>query len=586
MSRKTKGVFTGIAATVVAVALAFAPAAAYATEGEAIPETTSPEATTSVVQEQAPNVDEPPAAPDTTAPDPEPQQVAAPVTSAPPADPVVAEPEPASPAAPEGNAPVTNEAEPNAPPAVTSTSSTDTGAATKGKPKPGKLQPVWCHNTGSGWKAQLGAKPSGGREEAKPLIGDFGWGTTNDTVEGQTLAHDRSSKLDAACGEGSLSDKLPAQSTDPYGDCYVPPTEEPEIALEATSICVAGTSRITFSLSIDASNVAVVMTAVNTTTGVRSEPLIDDFMQEPGTYESSADGFAIDPGTYRLEVEIDGVLQHTKDITVSKCGTTPVEEEPTAGLTVVSMCLNGESGVATTLDVTAEGDDPQVSMTVTNTTTNVSTSVELGEITWEDGAGHLEQFVPLTPGSYTLTVTVNDKTFEPKEVIVAKCDGDPTEPTLATASIVLDTAATCNAPSTVKVEAANATLVGELETTPGTHQATFKADDGADFGEESGNATFQTVSYTIDPATGVTQSTDPEAPCYKAPPTEEPEEPTPTPTPTPTPVTPVTPKGPGATAAGQLAATGGSPASGIIWAGLLALTAGCSLFLTLRRRTV
>lgn len=71
---------------------------------------------------------------------------------------------------------------------------TSTDVTTQGKP--GKYQPVWCHLTGNDWKAQLGAKPSGGRNEAFPLMGDFGWGTTDD---GQTLAHDRSSKLDAAC---------------------------------------------------------------------------------------------------------------------------------------------------------------------------------------------------------------------------------------------------------------------------------------------------------------------------------------------------------------------------------------------------
>jgi LPXTG-motif cell wall-anchored protein len=73
--------------------------------------------------------------------------------------------------------------------------------------KPGTYQPVWCHLTGNSWKAQLGAKPSGGRHEAFPLImTDAIRALGLDNIDGdvsngsQVMAHNRSNKLDAECG--------------------------------------------------------------------------------------------------------------------------------------------------------------------------------------------------------------------------------------------------------------------------------------------------------------------------------------------------------------------------------------------------
>jgi hypothetical protein len=74
--------------------------------------------------------------------------------------------------------------------------------------QPGTYQPVWCHLTGSGWKAQLGAKPSGGREETFALLmtqdiksSDLRNIDTSVTIGDQVMAHDRSNKLDSSCSQ-------------------------------------------------------------------------------------------------------------------------------------------------------------------------------------------------------------------------------------------------------------------------------------------------------------------------------------------------------------------------------------------------
>ncbi len=79
-------------------------------------------------------------------------------------------------------------------------------AATDHGSQPGTYQPVWCHLTGDGWKAQLGASPSGGRHDAFALIMTQGIFNQNlDNVDNtvslgnQVMAHDRSDKLDADC---------------------------------------------------------------------------------------------------------------------------------------------------------------------------------------------------------------------------------------------------------------------------------------------------------------------------------------------------------------------------------------------------
>jgi hypothetical protein len=89
----------------------------------------------------------------------------------------------------------------------------------------GTYQPVWCHLTGSGWKAQLGAKPSGGREETFALLmtqdiksGDLRNIDTSVAIGDQVMAHDRSNKLDTSCGQ-----QAPApQTTTPTPAAPVP----------------------------------------------------------------------------------------------------------------------------------------------------------------------------------------------------------------------------------------------------------------------------------------------------------------------------------------------------------------------------
>ena len=89
----------------------------------------------------------------------------------------------------------------------------------------GTYQPVWCHLTGSGWKAQLGAKPSGGREETFALLmtqdiknSDPRNIDTSVTIGDQVMAHDRSNKLDSSCDQ-----QAPApQTTTPTPAAPVP----------------------------------------------------------------------------------------------------------------------------------------------------------------------------------------------------------------------------------------------------------------------------------------------------------------------------------------------------------------------------
>lgn len=89
----------------------------------------------------------------------------------------------------------------------------------------GTYQPVWCHLTGSGWKAQLGAKPSGGREETFALLmtqdiqgSDLRNIDTSVAIGDQVMAHDRSNKLDSSCGQ-----QAPApQTTTPTPAAPVP----------------------------------------------------------------------------------------------------------------------------------------------------------------------------------------------------------------------------------------------------------------------------------------------------------------------------------------------------------------------------
>jgi hypothetical protein len=71
----------------------------------------------------------------------------------------------------------------------------------------GTYQPVWCHLTGNDWKAQLGAQPSGGRNETFALLmtQSIKDDTRLDNVDksialnSQVMAHDRSHKLDTYC---------------------------------------------------------------------------------------------------------------------------------------------------------------------------------------------------------------------------------------------------------------------------------------------------------------------------------------------------------------------------------------------------
>lgn len=91
--------------------------------------------------------------------------------------------------------------------------------------QPGTYQPVWCHLTGSGWKSQLGAKPSGGREETFALLmtqdikdSDLRNIDTSTALGNQVMAHDRSNKLDSSC-----SQQAPApQTTTPTPAAPIP----------------------------------------------------------------------------------------------------------------------------------------------------------------------------------------------------------------------------------------------------------------------------------------------------------------------------------------------------------------------------
>lgn len=75
----------------------------------------------------------------------------------------------------------------------------------------------------------------------------------------------------------------------------------------------------------------------------------------------------------------------------------------------------------------------------------------------------------------------------------------PPPPGEASASVVLDTAANCDSPSTVKAVTEHATLEGTLDESVGDHVATFDADQGFAFEDDA--ATLD-VPYTIEAATG------------------------------------------------------------------------------------
>lgn len=150
-----------------------------------------------------------------------------------------------------------------------------------------------------------------------------------------------------------------------------------------------------------------------------------------------------------------------------------------------------------------------------------------------------------------------------------RCYVPPTE--VATASVRVLTAATCDAPSTVAFTSENATAVGEPDLSPGAHHLVFQADAGALFAGRSG--TF-TVDYTIDPPLPP-QSTDPGAPCYVAPPVP-PQPPVP-------PVPPAALPAPAAVveAGGGLAVTGAEPPAAVVLLGVGGVLLGAvALFAT------
>lgn len=83
----------------------------------------------------------------------------------------------------------------------------------------------------------------------------------------------------------------------------------------------------------------------------------------------------------------------------------------------------------------------------------------------------------------------------------------------ATATVAADAAASCDGPSTVQFEIANATWDTTEEVSAGTYQRTATADEGHLFADGQPTAT---VDYTIEPALP-SQSIDPTGECYVEP---------------------------------------------------------------------
>lgn len=377
---------------------------------------------------------------------------------------------------------------------------------------------------------------------------------------------------------GTLSGVLETQSTDPYGECYVPPTEEQPTLESATVLpwCSADKGGVDIALSVlGEGDFSVHMAYTYIKTGVSTDVTLEEHPIEGGkSYTESLSGLA--PGDYQFAVTINYEVVRTIDVTVPDCATP--SEPVLKGATITSACYADESGVNVTLDVEATG-NVMVNMTATNKATGVTSEPLLENFWWENG-GHLETRLLMAPGDYTFTITIDDKVVRTIDVTVAKC-GD-TEVPLVAKVWYESIPATCEAPSSVKFFWENAIPMHEPDLSVGTHTLEFDAIQGAWF---PGDMATYAVTYTIDPKLA-SQSTDPNGKCYVAPPTEEPEKPTTPPTKPSEPVTPPTNppakpsepvKPPKSGNTETLATTGSEMPSTLAGMGLLALIGGALL---------